>query len=217
MVNASPSVNPADSDSMVGMFRQVLGKFLQNIDDCIPARVIAFDRASNRAQVQPLIQMVTTAGELVSRANVASVPVYQFSGGGFVLNFPLNAGDIGWLKATDRDISLFLQSFNESAPNTFRKHTFEDSVFFPDIMRGYTIAEEDQENAVIQNYDGSVRISLWPNKIKMTAPLIEMTTPNLNVTGTITAGTDVITNGVSLKTHRHGGVQTGGGNTGTPI
>jgi hypothetical protein len=58
MVNANPSVNPADNDSMVGMFRQVLGKFLQNIDDCIPARVIAFDRNSNRAQVQPLIQMV---------------------------------------------------------------------------------------------------------------------------------------------------------------
>lgn len=217
MSNANPSLNPADDGSLTGMLRQVLGKFLQGVDDMIPAKVIAFDRATNRAQVQPLIKMITTSGELVSRANVASVPVFQFSGGGFVLNFPLNAGDYGWLKATDRDMSLFIQSFKESEPNTFRKHSFEDSVFFPDIMRGYTIPSEDLENAVWQNYSGSVRISLWPNKIKMTAPLIELETTTLDVLGTITAGVDVITNGISLKDHRHSGVQTGGGNTGTPI
>ena len=215
--NANPSVNPADNDSLVGMMRQVLGKFLLNVDDMIPARVVAFDRAQNRVQVQPLIKMVTTSGDLVSRSNVASVPVFQLSGGGFVLNFPLKSGDYGWLKANDRDISLFLQSYSEEKPNTFRKHSFEDGVFFPDIMRGYTIASEDSDNVVLQNYDGSVRISLFENKVKITAPTIEMNTTTLAVTGTITAGVDVITNGISLKTHLHSGVMSGGSNTGGPI
>ncbi|MEQ1511666.1 MAG: phage baseplate assembly protein V [Lysobacteraceae bacterium] len=35
-------------------------------------------------------------------------------------------------------------------------------------------------------------------------------------TGTATVDTDVIGGGISLKTHRHGGVQSGGGTTGVP-
>lgn len=37
---------------------------------------------------------------------------------------------------------------------------------------------------------------------------------NLTVAGTVTGTTDVVASGKSLKTHTHGGVQTGGGNTG---
>lgn len=39
---------------------------------------------------------------------------------------------------------------------------------------------------------------------------------NLTVAGTVTGTTDVVSGGKSLKTHTHGGVQTGGGNTGAP-
>ena len=36
------------------------------------------------------------------------------------------------------------------------------------------------------------------------------------VTGKLTASDDVLAGEISLKTHRHPGVQTGGGQTGTP-
>ena len=39
---------------------------------------------------------------------------------------------------------------------------------------------------------------------------------DMHTTGTMTADTDVIGGGKSLKTHTHNGVQTGGGNTGAP-
>ncbi len=39
---------------------------------------------------------------------------------------------------------------------------------------------------------------------------------DLDVTGTIRAGQDVITNGISLKSHKHGGVQAGAAQTGAP-
>lgn len=39
---------------------------------------------------------------------------------------------------------------------------------------------------------------------------------DVGVTGTVTASTDVIGGGKSLKTHTHSGVLTGGGNTGAP-
>ena len=39
---------------------------------------------------------------------------------------------------------------------------------------------------------------------------------DVDVTGTVTASEDVIGGGKHLKTHTHGGVQTGGGSTGAP-
>lgn len=171
--NANPSLDPSNNDSLVGTFRQVLKKELQNIGVCMPAVAFAFDRETARAEVQIQINVLGTNGEQVSRAQIASAPVYQIGGGGFFLSFPLPAaGAPGWLIVCDRDISLYLQSGGPSPPNTLRLHNYADGFFLPDIMGGYTIADEDAENAVLQNLDGTVRVSLGASEIKFTAPTI---------------------------------------------
>ena len=174
--NAPPSRNPANDDTLVGVLREVLKKALQNTDDMLPARVIAYDRTTNRAQVQPLVRMVTTNGDFISRAAIPSIPVLQLGGGGFFLSYHLPPQSLGWIKANDRDISLFLRSFGEDQPNTQRLHTFEDAVFIPDVMTGYTIASEDEQAAVLQNLDGSVRLSFTNDRVKVTAPRTEVVT-----------------------------------------
>lgn len=168
--HATPSRDPANDDSLLGMARQILDKFLQSVDDMLPAQVISYDRDVNRATVRPLVRVLTTDGRQVGRAQIASVPVFMFGGGDCVLSFQLNPGDLGWIKANDRDISLFLQAHREAAPNTLRKHTFQDAMFFPDVMHGVTIPEEDADNAVFQRKAGLVRLSLWPEFLKATAP-----------------------------------------------
>ena len=168
--NAPPSGNPADKYSLLGLLRLAHAKFLQRTDDMLPAQVIAYDAAANVAQVQPLISVVTTDNQIVQRANIASVPVIQISGGGFLLRFPINSGDLGWIKANDRDISLFKQTGAISPPNTQCKHSFEDAIFIPQLWSLVTIAEEDTTNAVFQNYAGTVKIALWSNLIKILAP-----------------------------------------------
>jgi phage baseplate assembly protein V len=40
---------------------------------------------------------------------------------------------------------------------------------------------------------------------------------DVTVNGTVTATTDVVGGGKSLKGHKHGGVQAGGAQTGTPV
>ena len=169
--NAPPSRNPTDNDTLNGMLRLVLTKFLQKTDDMLPAKVIAYDPATNTAQVQPLISVVTTDNQIVNRAQIASVPVFQLSMGGFILRFPCHSGDLGWIKANDRDISLFKQTGQMSPPNTQRKHSFEDALFLPQAAWSLvTLASEDTGNAVFQNYAGTVKIALWSNLIKILAP-----------------------------------------------
>lgn len=168
--HANPSRDPSNDDTMLGMARQILDKFLQNVDDMLPARVVSYDRKANRAIVVPMVKVLTTDNRQIGRAQIASVPVMQFGGGGVALSFNLVPGDIGWIKANDRDISLILQAYRDNAPNTLRKHSFQDAVFIPDVMRGVTIAGEDEGNAVLQTLDGSVRVAIWPTFIKVTAP-----------------------------------------------
>lgn len=207
--NARPSLNPANNGSLVGAIQTAFNKFMQGVSDMLPAKVVAFDRSSNRAQVQPLIALVTTNNEIVSRAQLASLPVMQLGGGGFVLSFNLKKNDLGWIKASDRDISTFLKYYKESSPPTARMHSFSDAIFIPDVMTGYNISGDDLENAVIQNLNGTVKISLGVEKIKISAPTIEIDSVtsvtinsqnatlvgNLNVIGNITA-TGSITPGV---------------------
>lgn len=183
--NAPPSRNPAVDGTMQGAIFFVLSKFLASVDDCLPAKVIAFDRQKNVAQVQPLISVVTTLNQIISRAQIATVPVLRIGGGGMFASYNLLPGNMGWIKACDRDISLFLQTFTESIPNTKRKHNFADCVFIPDAMTEVTIMAEDVNNAVWSTNDASTRIALWNNKVKVTAPQMaigdtEGYTPNPN-------------------------------------
>lgn len=167
---AYPAANPANSGSVQGVLTDVLSKFLQNVDDCLPATVMSYDRAANTAMVRPLVAVLTTEGSTVARAAIASVPVLALGGGNFVVNFPLKAGDLGWIKASDRDISLFKQGLAEAKPNTVRKHSFEDGFFIPDVFRQYTLSGEDiASNMVIQSLDGKIRVSLWPDRVKVSA------------------------------------------------
>lgn len=180
-----PSRNLTGDDTLVGLFGLFKAKLLQNMDDMLPAKVIAYDRATNRAQVQPLIVMVDTLGNQVQRAQIASLPVLQIGGGGFVVSFPIKTGDLGWIKANDRDISLFKANYEQAAPNTQRKHSFEDALFIPDsFMQDVIIDPEDAENLVIQNLDGTVKISWWSNLLKLLAATIRIITPNLFVNST---------------------------------
>lgn len=167
--HANPSRDPANDDSLLGMARQVLDKFLQGVDDMLPARVVAYNRTTNRATVAPMVKVLTTDGRQITRAQIASVPVLRPGGNGVVLSFDLKAGDYGWIKANDRDISIVMQAYKDNAPNTLRKHSFQDAMFIPDAMTGVTVASEDAHNAVLQTLDGATRLAVWPLFLKIKA------------------------------------------------
>lgn len=167
---ARPSLDPANNDSLAGLLREAFGKLLQTVDGMLPAVVMSYDRTAGRAQVRPMVRLLATDGQTVSRAAVASIPVLQLGGGGYMLDYPLQPGDLGWILAGDRDISMFLQGYAESAPNTVRTHSFSDGLFIPHLMKDRVIAPEDARNAVWQAVDSTTRLSLWTDYVKATAP-----------------------------------------------
>jgi hypothetical protein len=195
--------NENNNELLTGAFNILADYLRRTMENSLPCKVVAVSDDRKTVTVQPLIKIVTTDGTATSRANISGVPVFTNGSSNWLISFPISVGDIGWLDACDRDISIFLQSYKDSAPATKRKHSFSDARFVPDIMTNYSISAEDSDAMVIQSADGSVKISLNESRIKMVAPSIEIEgdttiTGNVATTGTLT------NNGIYVgSTHTH--------------
>lgn len=198
-----PSRRPGEDEDASGAIGFLLKKAMQRMNNQLPARIVSYNRDTNRAQVEILYQVTMTNGATFQLQAPVQVPVIQIGGGGMVLNFPLNNGDLGWIKASDRDMSLFLQSYDAERGNTERMHSFEDGVFYPDVMKGWAI--DDQAAAVLQTLDGGTAIALKPGSIMLNVEdcIFTITPAGVTCNKPITAPQFSGENGVSLIGHIH--------------
>lgn len=209
---------------MASVLKDCLAKWLRGeVDDMIPARVVSYDDSTGRATIHPLVMIGTTDGGKVSRATIPNVPVFHFGGGGFFIRFPLKAGDFGWLKANDRDISLIMQNGGqrEDQPNTKRLHSFSDAMFFPDIIRAWSIAGANANAAVFQSLDGAACLSVHSDKLVLQVGASSITISASGIDMVSPAGT-LKHNGKNVgDTHTHVGSPTAPtgpiSNTGVPV
>lgn len=217
-MSSPPNLDKANDGDLAGVMNDVLQSFLRGVDDMIPARVVSYDDTTNRATIKPLVMLGTTDGQKISRAQLSNIPVFRFGGGGFFIRFPIKPGDFGWLKATDRDMSLIMQRGGlEDWPNTLRQHSFSDGMFFPDTLKSWVIDGANADALVIQSLDGSVCVSLHSGKVRIEADDIEMV-GNVQVTGNVAVTGTMTNNGTNVgSTHVHSGVDTGPSNTGGPL
>lgn len=211
------SSQPGQKTRLWAALEGTLRKFALQFDHVLPASIISYDRKNNVAQVQPLIQIVKLDNTTMSRHPLASVPVVSLGGGGFNINFPLKKGDLGWIFATDRDYTTFLQTLQESAPNSSRAHKFDDSLFLPDVLRQYTINAADETAMVIQSTDSTTRIAIdIGGVIRVTAPTsLLFDTPtakflhdveidgNLHVVENAVVDGTLTNDGINVTTHGH--------------
>lgn len=183
-MNNNSYIDPANNDSLAGTLNTVLSRMIQDVDGLLPAKIISYDRTTNRARVQILIAKVTTNNEVISRPVIASVPVLLMGGGDFMISYPLKENDLGWVLANDRDISLFLENYEEAPPNTYRVKNFSDAIFIPDVMTDYSIDSEDSDKLVIQSKDGSTKITIGNNDINIVASTVNVNASTVNTTAT---------------------------------
>jgi len=178
------SQTSSDKQRLLGALLKAFRENELTSDQLIPATIVSFDRTKNVAVVQPLIQWVDVNNGLHNRSPMAGINVLSLGGGGFHISFPLIAGDLGWILAADRDISLFKQSLAESQPNTGRLHKFEDGWFIPDVFRQYTVnAAADSSSMLIESLDGTTCIEIGNGIVNVVAPTgVKVTTPTATFT-----------------------------------
>lgn len=190
-----PNSDQASESSLAGGLADYLQRWLRDeVDDMLPCRVISYDDATNRAVLQPLVQVGLVGGGRLSRQAIPNIPVYRFGGGGFFIRFPIKPGNVGWLKANDRDISLVMQSGGgEDWPNTKRLHSFSDAMFFPDTLRDWVISGMNTDSAVFQSLDGTQCIAVRPAEIEATSEATSLLLTPATMVQTVGASTVTMT------------------------
>ena len=196
----------------------LLEHFNAKLEICIPAIVIYVDREKSIVKVKLAPNVIYPTGETQERG-IIEVPILISSGGGFMINFPIKEGDVGWVIAGDRDTTGYREDNSKTYDLlSIGTHMYSYGFFIPDVFsnidKTFKLEEEDAGKLVIQTLNGSTKIRLsHDGVIDIICPTTLNITGNVNVNGTITATGDVIGEGVSLAHHTH---PCGGETTGKP-
>lgn len=218
-----PSQKPGDkAGGLAGALKAIIDKYMKSVDGMLPAVVVSYNRTTNRATIAPAINMVLTNKEQLVRAQLANIPVLAIGGGDFVLTFPLKTGDTGWIEASDRDISTWLQGGGKrrSNPNTERIHSFSDGRFIPDKLADFTLPAEAEGAVCLQNKAGTCAVIITDEKLIFKGPAEFLDPVKMEKTlevaekATLSAGAEI--EGIEFGTHKHNAVQTGTDTSGGP-
>lgn len=146
----------------------ILDVFKAQMEVCIPAIVIDVDREKNIVKVEYAPNIKLSTGEDIKRG-VIEVPILVASGGGFMVNFPISKGDVGWVIAGDRDTTNYRED-NSKQYNLFslETHQYNFGFFVPDVFsaenKTFKLTEDDKGKFVIQTLDGLTKIRMSDDK-----------------------------------------------------
>lgn len=229
----------SDAASEVAKINYIITSALSGVRTSIPVKVVSVTNSGGVSpvgyvDVQPLVSAVDGSGTVWPHGIIHNVPYMRIQGGSNGIILDPVAGDIGIGTVSDRDISTVKSAKKVSAPGSNRKHDFSDMVYLMTIIGS-------APTQYVQFNSSGITIHS-PTKVKIDAPNVEIdastqcaiNAPTIVLNGQITQGTgsyagnatfggsmtvtgDVTAAGTSVHTHKHGGVQTGGGQTGVPV
>ena len=181
---------------------------LDSDNSCLPARVVKINDDGS-------VNVVAIRNDEIPDC-VITAPVLRPETQRAYIMLKIKAGDRGVVKFCDKSIESYRLTGSEEYNGDDRQHSISDGVF----QLGFL---PDNEKFVFP--DGEIVIGLKNNTFTLSVNEngsltigASAVTINSDVTinGTLTATTDVIGGGISLKNHVHSGVTGGSSNTGKP-
>lgn len=209
-----PNRNPNAGFSLPNLANLAIEKALLNVSKMLPAKIKSYDSSKNRAVIEICYKTTMSNGSIHNLVAPAQVPVMVAGGGGFYLSWPLKAGDLGWILAADRDISLFLRTYEAQPGKTRRYHSFEDGVFIPDVM--HSLVSVSDTGVCLQHESRRAYLHMESDRIVLSAggTFIEITSGSIRTNGTI-SGPGATFDGKRMETHTH--TDSRGGKTSGPL
>ena len=193
------------SNEAKDVIKKWIAESADNIRASMPARVVSYDAATNRASVKPIGTYTTPDYQELEYPVIHNVPM-QFPcgvGGTAGVTFPVKAGDGCIVIFADREIEQFLSG---SFCDDMRSHSMNDAYAIPGLYSQAVPTQRENANDVCLFNEGSL-VVLNGDTLKIT--LSDGTTATFG-------GGDLKVNGISLVHHVHGGITRGGAKTDEP-
>jgi phage baseplate assembly protein gpV len=177
-----------------------------------------------------LVNQLDGAGNSVLHVTIYNLPYLRIQGGSNGIIIDPQEGDIGICVFASRDISNIKTTKTQSPPGSYRQYSFADGMYLGGVLNGTPTQYVQFSTAGIKLHS-PVAIVLDAPDIQLNASTVEIngttsttiTTPTLTINGAVvlngalSATGDVTAQGTSVHNHKHGGVSTGGSQTGVPV
>lgn len=225
--------NFASSNPLNSMEFFIRSLISQVVSTSLPVVVTAVERKGEEAgagyvTVKPLLQPRNNSGDGLEVTTIPKLPYFRLQHGKAAIICDPKVGDIGLAVVAKQDISNINGSTTPKVPATYRKFDPSDSFYIGGFWG------KAPEVFIHLEDEGTIKIKA-PTKISMEAPECEVNastsftvnSSQINLNGPISGGGsggadatftgDVNAKGISLTSHVHSGVTSGGSNTNTPI
>ena len=219
---------------------------LRKINTAEPVRVVSVQPGGTgpvgMVSVQPLVNLVTGAGDGLEQSELFQLPYFRVQGGENAIIVDPKPGDMGLAVYAMRDTESVKASRNGKPvnPGSARTYSKGDGFYLGGFLgpapKRYVMV--DDEGITLDDGAGG-RLELKGGKLVITAPAgIESASPyelhdtpaltmggagavatinaDMRVNGSIASTGDQVAGGISQVNHTHTGVQPGSGNTGRP-
>lgn len=224
VANQTPANVASEYATILFVVRQIMGGMAT-------AALVRVQSCTNDGGVVPvgtisaqlLVDMQTEDGQTIPHGTLFQVPYTRAQGGANAIILDPQPGDIGVCVFASRDISAVKADPNAArnrqptagaTPGSKRTFSLSDGLYVGGLLNG-TPTQYVQFNAEGITVVSQTVVTIEAPTINLKGEVVQTDGP-MSVESTLTAGDDVVANGVSLHDHTHGGVQTGGGDTGPP-
>jgi len=220
----------ADPEELI---RSAVEEKLAGVWTSAPGRVVSYDAAKQRVSVQLTVKGFVKQEDGTQKAVdipvLQDVPVQFPSGGGQTMTFPVKPGDEVLMHFTSRSPASWQQSGGDQVPTDSRMNNLSNGF----AVLGFksdpkALANVSTSATEVRSDDGNTKISLSgaggvgittdktvgisaANGVTMTGGAGDIT-----FTGTLKVIGEIDLNGIHLSSHKHTGVQPGGGTSTGP-
>ena len=228
-------------DTLLENFNRTRFEFeelIKNMYTSLPVKVMAVKTGGlapvGYVDIQPIVQQATSDCKLVDYPLITNAPYFRLQGGSNAVIIDPQEGDIGMAIFSSRDISSVKRARTIAPPGSLRKQDLSDAVYVGGILNAEPVQFIQFKDDGILIYSPSDVTVQAPtvtidasSSITLDSPVVQIT-GQLSQTGSKGSGAQIkggltneggaiSSNGIVLDSHKHGGVQTGGGETGGPI
>lgn len=192
-----------------------------DIHTALPGIIQSFDAARMTCSVQPSVRgaIVQPNGQAVAvdMPLLVDCPVVFPGGGGYILTYPLKAGDECLVVFSERCIDAWWQSGGVQAAAEYRLHDLSDGFVIPGPRSQPHVVTGGvgMTGAELRTDSGTTVLRLKGNQVELIAPGgVTVTTPLLTLNGDMRITGDMTSGGKSYLNHTHMGVH---GETSAPL
>lgn len=178
----------AAESSPARLWRALFDFYIGGVECCFPVRVLKIDRSTRYVECQPLVS-IPTGTQGFKKLQKFACTAFQFSANGYVIDLPISVNDVGWCVASDVPNRESKKSHADSDPDITAFHRGDWGFFIPDFwgtLKGFDGEdahpyEGEEGRLVISTADGSQRISLGKQDVKIDCSAITVNTKTATI------------------------------------